>query len=177
MTEARRTSVALLVLGAFALAPAAYAPAPAFASAPFELTSFQQSSTKLDGSAAIQAGSTPYESDMSFTVSKQSSGGAVSATGVVKRFDVDLPPGLVGNPDAVPRCARAEFELRLSSAAGNPACPSDTQVGMALVTLDGGSTTQLPVFNLLAPEGVRRTVRDRLEQVRRVPRRGRASQS
>src|ERR1700728_2159566 len=152
MTNVRRTCLALLILGAIALAAVASV-APALASTPFELTSFRQFSANPDGSSANRAGSAPYETDTSFTVSSVASGGSVSATGVVKSFDVDLPPGLVGNPDAVPKCARADFELRLSGE-GNPVCPSDTQVGVALVTLDGGSTVQLPVFNLLAPEGV-----------------------
>ena len=152
MTKVRRTRIALLVLGVLTLAATASA-APALASAPFELTSFQQSSTNLDGSPATQAGSLPYESGISFTVSKEASGSSFRATGVVKGFAVDLPPGLVGNPDAAPKCARAEFELRLS-ADGNPVCPSDTQVGVALVTLEEGLAVQLPIFNLAPPEGV-----------------------
>jgi hypothetical protein len=152
MRSVRRTCLALSVVGAIAFAAVAAA-APALASSAFELTSAQQSSTNLDGSPASQAGSAPYETNTSFTVSSVASGGTVSATGVVKSFDVDLPPGLVGNPNAVPKCARAGFELRLSGE-GNPVCPSDTQVGVALVALDGGSTVQLPVFNLLAPEDV-----------------------
>jgi hypothetical protein len=152
MTNLRRTRVALLVLGALALA-AIVSVAPALASAPFELTSFRQFSANLDGSSANRAGSAPYETDTSFTVSSVASGSSVRATGDVKSFAVDLPPGLVGNPDAVPKCARADFELRLSGD-GNPVCPSDTQVGIALVTLEAGSAMQLPVFNLVAPEGV-----------------------
>jgi hypothetical protein len=121
--------------------------------APFALTSFQQFSTNPDGSPAEQAGSSPYETDTSFTVSNSASGKVFRAAGVLSDFHVDLPPGLVGNPDAVPKCARAEFELRLAGE-GNPVCPSDTQFGVALVTPQGGSTVQLPIFNLAPPEGV-----------------------
>jgi hypothetical protein len=152
MTNLRRTRVALLVLGALALAPVAAA-APALASPAFELTSARQSSTNLDGSPASQAGSLPYETGISFTVSSEAVGSAVRATGVVKSFAVDLPAGLVGNPDAVPKCARAAFDLRLDGS-GNPVCPSDTQVGVATVTLEAGLAAQLPIFNLVAPEGV-----------------------
>jgi hypothetical protein len=121
--------------------------------ASFALTGFQQFSANADGSPADQAGSTPYETATSFTVSNKASGSAFRAAGVLEGFHVDLPPGLVGNPDALPKCARADFELRLSGG-GNPVCPSDTQVGVALVTLEGGLTVQLPIFNLVAPEGV-----------------------
>jgi hypothetical protein len=152
MTNTRRTRLALLIVGALALAAVAAA-TPALASSAFELTSFRQFSTNLDGSPANQAGLLPYETDTSFTVSSVASGGSVRATGVVKSFDVDLPPGFVGNPDAVPKCARAEFELRLGGD-GNPVCPSDTQVGVALVTFEAGPAVQLPIFNLAAPEGV-----------------------
>ncbi|MGH2831276.1 MAG: hypothetical protein ACRDK2_00735, partial [Solirubrobacteraceae bacterium] len=121
--------------------------------APFALTSFQQFSTNPDGSPADQAGSMPYETDTSFTVSNIPSGKVFLAAGDLSGFHVDLPPGLVIYPDAVPECARADFELHLGGA-GDPVCPSDTQIGTALVTAQGGSTVQLPVFNLVPPQGV-----------------------
>lgn len=80
MTNWRRTCCALLVLGALALVPVA-AVAPALASTSFELTSFQQFSTNPDGSPASQAGSAPYESDISFTVSKEASGAPFALPG------------------------------------------------------------------------------------------------
>jgi hypothetical protein len=121
--------------------------------APFGISSFLFRSSDISGEADTRAGSVPYETGTSFTVSNVASGSAFHASGVVKDFDVDLPPGLVGDPGAVPKCARTEFELRLSGA-GSPVCPADTQVGVALVTLQGGSAVELPVFNLVAPEGV-----------------------
>ncbi len=50
--------------------------------------------------------------------------------GALKRLRVDVPPGLAANPEAIPKCSRAQFE--------SDACPADTKVG----------ETQLEVFVL-----------------------------
>lgn len=61
----------------------------------------------------------------------------------VRDMTVDLPPGLVGNPEAYPTCRPYEF----------PQCPADTQVGVATVTFAiVGQWTQ-PVFNMATPQG------------------------
>ena len=55
-----------------------------------------------------------------------------------KSLVIDLPPGLVGNPQAVPKC-------NASYLAANRYCPRDTQVGVIQYTLAG-----LP-FHFIAP--------------------------
>src|SRR5215218_4857434 len=47
----------------------------------------------------------------------------------------ELPPGLIGNPNAVPPCTNAQFA---SFTVGGPGCPQDTQVGI----------TRLVVYNI-----------------------------
>ncbi len=70
-------------------------------------------------------------------------------------LDVKLPPGLVGNPNGVPRCTRAEFDSETGSAYGEPEkCPADSQVGFDIIGLHGSGSTELPVFNLVPPPGV-----------------------
>jgi hypothetical protein len=62
--------------------------------------------------------------------------------GHVSRIDIDMPPGLVGDPTAIPRCPRALFVAN--------SCPPETQVGEAQValTITGGIPAPSAVYNL-----------------------------
>jgi hypothetical protein len=55
----------------------------------------------------------------------------------VKDITAELPPGLVGNPQAAPKCSHVEFEQFN--------CPVDSQVGVlnAFITVDAGVQTTL----------------------------------
>jgi len=53
----------------------------------------------------------------------------------LKEANVELPPGLVGNPTATPRCTALEVE--------QSTCPSTAVVGMALVTLSFNGTPEV----------------------------------
>jgi len=61
-----------------------------------------------------------------------------------EEIEVSLPPGLVGNPNEVPRCNTGEFV-----AFGN--CPTDSQVGIARVDTGVVGGAVLPLFNLEPP--------------------------
>ena len=61
-----------------------------------------------------------------------------------------LPPGMIGNPQAIPRCSNLQF-----GASAGESCPINTQVGSTEVTLGGnefGTFTE-PVYNLESPGG------------------------
>jgi hypothetical protein len=129
--------------------------------APFGIASFDQWSTNVDGTPATQAGSHPYETTTSFTIdTDQLRQGGIDGdgpAGVTRNVSVELPAGFVGNPSVVPKCPRQAFDVfrQISGSIGGPKCPSDTQVGVALVTLDvGGTQAQVPVYNLVPPSGV-----------------------
>jgi hypothetical protein len=68
---------------------------------------------------------------------------------------VDLPPGLIGEPAAVPQCALATFQSDI--AGGNESCPADTIVGSATVvlTLIPGLTLteQIPLDSIVPDAG------------------------
>jgi hypothetical protein len=69
--------------------------------------------------------------------------------GAVKNIRVDLPPGLAGNPQALPKCQVKEFEENK--------CASNTQVGTnELVVFDGLNNLTLSgtVYNLEQPAGL-----------------------
>jgi len=62
---------------------------------------------------------------------------------------VSLPPGLIGNPNAVGQCTT----LQLTTAFEEGGCPLDSQVGIAVIHLYGIHTLVEPVYNMEAPGG------------------------
>ena len=107
--------------------------------------SFTTTAVERDGTIDTRAGSHPYEYRVDFAINRNAQG---EPEGEVRDVEADLPPGLVGNPRAVPRCTRQEFE-------GSQAlCPGDTQVGIVRAVLSGLGEVELPVFNLVPPPGV-----------------------
>jgi hypothetical protein len=72
--------------------------------------------------------------------------------GSVDDIAVDLPPGFIGNPNALPKCTNAQFALKPN------ACPASSQVGVSNVAvkrdLNGGLVDGVyPVYNLEPREG------------------------
>jgi hypothetical protein len=82
---------------------------------------------------------------------------AHEAVGNVKDVHADLPPGLVGNTVGLPRCVDSKIIEELEHP---EVCPTDTVVGMAVVTLaqagaNGRSSQTIvaPVFNIAPAPG------------------------
>ena len=82
-------------------------------------------------------------------------GSGVPEGAPLKRIRVDVPPGLAANPQALPTCARAQFEAN--------SCPGDSQVGTteleAVLEAVPGVPVVLPplsgtVYNLDTPPGL-----------------------
>jgi hypothetical protein len=65
---------------------------------------------------------------------------------------VSLPPGLLGNPNAVPRC-----EMGFFVAHGN--CPPDAQVGIAKLAIENFGRPTEPIYNLTPPQPDREIAR------------------
>jgi hypothetical protein len=68
-----------------------------------------------------------------------------------------LPPGLVGDPGAVPQCSEVDFDA-ISPLEATNLCPADTAVGVASVVVNdpvplGFDLFTVPVFNLAPAEG------------------------
>src|SRR3954452_24731063 len=104
-----RREAVLVAVGLFlAAAPAA--------DAAFGIQDFTAEVRKADNTTLeTQAGAHPFVGVTSFTFNTTSSG----PDGHVKDIRVDLPPGLISNPQATPHCTAAQF----------PSCPKETQVG------------------------------------------------
>ena len=137
-----RKGLLTLALGCALLATVGAAPAMAS----FGITSFSNTLTNQDTTADTQAGSHPYDMTTSMTFTQQSSG---AVTDNVKDVAVRLPPGLIGNPNATPKCPVTQLD--------SSSCPAATQVGELTITINlggGNSPISAPLYNLVPPAGM-----------------------
>ena len=110
----RKNIAACVALAALAIAPLT----PSAAQADFGIKSLSVTAINEDGSIDTQAGSHPYEYTVSFEVNQDAE---EKVEGKLARLIVDLPAGLVGNPQALPHCSRADFVY-----GGIPRCSGDS---------------------------------------------------
>lgn len=136
----RRSIMVLAMLALFA--------APTSAHAGFGIVpgSLEVSARNIDGTIDTQAGSHPFAFTVSFKLNTTGSGEVQG--GAARDLIVDLPPGLVGDPQAVPQCSRQQFEGVFTK------CPPDSQIGMLEVTIPGLGFVPLPVYNMSPSPGV-----------------------
>jgi hypothetical protein len=71
--------------------------------------------------------------------------------GLTRDLFVKLPPGVIGNPQGIPRCSLVE----LGNLPEESECPVSSQVGVSEITLGGGNagTFVEPVYNMDPPGG------------------------
>ncbi len=82
-----------------------------------------------------------------FEVRSEFLGGEIAQTRDVK---IDLPPGLIGNPNVVPKCTVPE----LGTNTGDSHCPVASQVGVSALKLENRTGTIVePVYNMPSPGG------------------------
>jgi hypothetical protein len=125
---------AILIAATAALALAAPA-----AHAAFGVSSFTARATDNADHDVSQAGAHPFLGTTAFTFNTIPLLG--TPDGNVKNVRVDVPPGLISNPEATPRCTNAQF----------PSCPANTQIGtetLTTVPLLVPVTVTLPVYNM-----------------------------
>jgi hypothetical protein len=110
--------------------------------------------TNADGLADTQAGSHPNELTVFYAVSTEQgagfpAGGFVEppAGGELDAVDVNLPPGLVGSPNAVPQCTRAQLD--------SEECPNGSWIGEDYADISAGlGFYNFSVYNIVPPSGV-----------------------
>jgi hypothetical protein len=118
--------------------------------------------SNANGTLDTQAGSHPYELTTAFALNDTVHGKGFSfvdgvreeaaAGGEARDLNVNLPPGIVGDPTSVPQCSRIDFERGAES---RPECPLDTQVGVNAATVAGNDfIASEPIYNLVPPPGV-----------------------
>jgi uncharacterized repeat protein (TIGR01451 family) len=113
--------------------------------------------TNADGTSDTQAGSHPYELTVAYAVNTKGLGFFEEHVSVAQDRDlvVNLPPGIIGNPTAVPRCARNQFDGESTSPEkeSEPSCPVSTQIGIDQTSVEGLGVA-FKVYNLVPPPGV-----------------------
>jgi hypothetical protein len=138
--NARKTLGASLVL---ALSLMAMLAPPVHAE--YAIHGLEVSATNRDGSVDQQAGSHPYEYVVHFGVNLDSEGGP---EGRLSHVLVDLPPGFIGNPQALPTCSDDDFEGTQAN------CPGATQIGVFEADVYGLAYVNVPIYNVAPPQGV-----------------------
>jgi hypothetical protein len=157
-----RPTVAYLLAVALALLAAAPAAAAEFGFLPGP-AGFSATSSGEGGAPDAAAGSHPVAltTTFNFNLAGESPGqpGVPFTAADVRALSLELPPGLIENPAAVPRCGQADFhtprESPFEASLAGESCPDRTQVGTVEVrsSYGGGSTRTFGVFNLAPPPG------------------------
>lgn len=145
-------------LGAIVLALASILATSSVAQAAFGFEKVDVTFTNADGSPATQAGTHPFAFTTTLNLNaKPGPGGGLLPDEQAKDVEIEFPPGLVGNPEAVPTCSSFEFVTVIG---GVVQCPASTMVGKAFVVA-GPNEFKPPnvpdvsmVYNLEPPPGV-----------------------
>ncbi len=144
-----------LLLGALAAASLTIAPS---VSAEFGLEDFGMTVAGPEG-GTVEAGSHPYAiaTRLSFRQRVNPTFGAVP-DGAAKDLELALPTGLIGDPDAVPRCPGDAF-LDVDSNTKLPNCPDSSALGVASIRVllrpaDPPTFVSAPIFNLTPSPGM-----------------------
>jgi hypothetical protein len=153
LAKALPLAAAVLVLSLLPAAPA---------DASFGFQSAGIGIVNSDRSPDIQAGSHPFEMTTSFAFNTRTNilGQTVPEVDV-RDVEVELPPGLIGDPSATPKCTPKQFRTPSAEISANPysgsSCPGNTQVGVAQFALTLGLRAvplYFGVYNLVPPAGV-----------------------
>ncbi len=125
---------------------------------PFGLSYFDIDNVSQDGRTDTQAGSHPFElsSALAFNVNAREIPTKLNgehesplADAAPKDLETAFPPGLLGDPTAVPRCSQQAFLEQETLH-----CPLDTQVGSVKPFFYGTFPSAVyPVFNIVPPPG------------------------
>jgi len=130
---------------------------------PFGVEDYALSPELEGGATDTQAGSHPFQLTATFDLNQTlalgrfGEGPFPQAPALTRDLSFKLPPGLVGNPTAVPRCSEVDFAT-IGEDGLTDLCPADTAVGAAVVTLYEPvllkfSTVTVPLFNLVPAQG------------------------
>jgi hypothetical protein len=125
---------------------------------------FSASIVDEGGADATEAGSHPYQLTYSFGFRQggafEGEEGVPFTDGDLRNLTLDLPAGMIENPNALPKCSAADFHTPRSSpfevSLAGESCPQTSQIGVVRVdsSLGGGATRTFGLFNLAAPPGI-----------------------
>jgi hypothetical protein len=118
------------------------AAAPAVVAGPFD--EFGIESVSAEASTPTAGAHPDFTTAISLNHTIDEFNGSLRSNARTEEVMVSPPPGLLANPNAVPRCTTGEFV-----AYGD--CPIDSQVGIARVNTTLAGETTLPLYNLEPP--------------------------
>jgi hypothetical protein len=135
---------------------------------PFGIKKFELSFINEDGTPDTQAGSHPYEMvnviELATRFRRDESNADSQYVrvpdGALKDLTEDLPPGLVGNPNATPKkCTVEQMLEQQESVEANKGCPAEALIGHLHVEYsshieDGQYKLDEPAFNVISSRGV-----------------------
>lgn len=121
--------------------------------ATFGITGFSFETLSQEGQPYTQAGGHPYSTVTNIDL-KTNLG---AASGTPKDITVQLPPGLIGNPQATAKCTRFAAEQK--------ECSGAAEVGIISVYLGTDPPFVEPLFNVVPPRGVAAEFSARLSNV------------
>jgi uncharacterized repeat protein (TIGR01451 family) len=107
--------------------------------------------TNADGTVDMQAGSHPYELTFDVDLNTEAHPLDPADKEELRNFTANVPPGLIGNPYASPRCIREQFDIE--------ECPASTQIGVIVLNLGdtGGEapfTLVRALYNVVPQPGI-----------------------
>ena len=131
----------------------------------FELKGFDGEVSDETGAAYTQAAGHPASASVTFELNRSMTrdGFRIADGGDLRDAQVDLPPGIIGNPTAVPACpANLKIPSNLQALAdsfeSNDFCPLNSIVGTAEIKAGTNQRSVeryvAPVFNMRPPPGV-----------------------
>jgi hypothetical protein len=100
----------------------------------------------------VSLSSTQAGAHADFTTTLQLSEKEGAPFAQTEALDIHLPPGMIGNPQGIPRCTVDQ----LGNAPEESKCPVASQVGVTEVTVGGGATSGTflePIYNMSPPGG------------------------
>ena len=104
------------------------------------------------GAPDTRPGSHPYQMNLAFALNhrfNQLGGQELSDGKEVRNLDINLPPGMVGDPSAVPQCTRQQLDAEFFG------CPASAQIGLitAGLAVGGSNLTEFtfPLYNMAPP--------------------------
>jgi uncharacterized repeat protein (TIGR01451 family) len=123
----------------------------------FGIERFELMPENEDGSPDTQAGSHPFSLTTMLALNTKEESGFIKPVALPKDLRFALPPGVVGDADAVAQCTAVQFTTILPD--GSDLCAGDTAVGVATVTIVEPHNIQepqaheQPIFNLVPSAG------------------------
>src|SRR5262249_31394965 len=118
---------------------------------PYGAAALEMAPFNEDGTPATQAGSQPFQFTTTLVLNQ---GREQYPVELPKDLTFNLPPGLVGNPNATSQCTLVEFAAPVGE---TNLCPASSVVGVAAFLVHEPATGVLqrtvPVFNLVPSRG------------------------